>query len=409
MGVALPKPVMTKLMERHGNEIFRVGSCCVNGYRESMEDAHIAVLHSDWGFFGVFDGHVNDQCSAYLEEAWGKFLKENPGPMTDEKMKETALRIDKEWLDEGREGGSTGTFFMATKKGNTVHLQVGNVGDSRVLVCKNGAPKAMTEDHKPNNAAERLRIIDCGGRVENNRVDGSLAVSRAFGDRDYKRGSGDQLQQKVIALADVTHEDLAFNGGDFAVLCCDGVFEGQFSNEQVIEFIQEELKTSKDLAVISGKVCEEAIIRGSRDNISCVIVQFQDGSDYASLSEHLEVIPGPFNAPKNYVFRRVYATMATKGGTSIEAVLEKRYDTLLALPSTDAVREELEAFNGGPGKELTGADRTRWFEQFFSKMGTGDVRAEQMQRIQMLQQQVGVPLPILLSLMGDADGDGADA
>lgn len=404
MGVALPKPVMTKLLERHGSDIFRIGSCCVNGYRESMEDAHIVFLRKDWGFFGVFDGHVNDQCSLYLEGAWQKILEGNPVPMTDEKMKEIALQIDKEWLDEGREGGSTGTFFLATKKGNSVELQVGNVGDSRVLLCKGGEGIAMTEDHKPSNPEERQRIIDCGGRVENCRVDGSLAVSRAFGDRDYKQGSGDQLQQKVIALADVTHEVVSFGVGDFAVLCCDGVFESNFSNDEVIHFIQAELRNCSDLAIVSSRVCEEAIARGSRDNISCVIVQFNDGSDYSNVP-HLEVVPGPFNAPKNGSFRKVYASMAAKGFTTVEALLEKRFDQLQKENRADpALRDELDVFGEGPPSNLTGVERTRWFEALYTDLnGARSDHSEQMQRIQLLQQQVGVPLPILLSLMNNGN------
>jgi hypothetical protein len=53
MGMMLPKPVLTSLNERCGNGIFRVGSACVNGYRENMEDAHIAYMKPNWGFFGV--------------------------------------------------------------------------------------------------------------------------------------------------------------------------------------------------------------------------------------------------------------------------------------------------------------------------------------------------------------------
>ncbi len=36
------------------------------------------------------------------------------------------------------------------------------------------------------------------------RVDGILAVSRALGDADYKRGTGGPLNQKVIAKPDIT-------------------------------------------------------------------------------------------------------------------------------------------------------------------------------------------------------------
>jgi protein phosphatase len=407
MGVTLPKPVMTKIFERYGSDIFRTGSACVNGYRENMEDAHIVFMRPSWGFFGVFDGHVNDQCSEYLEEAWRRVLEKHPVPMSDERMRELALKIDQEWLDTGKDGGSTGTFFLATKEGMSVHLQVGNVGDSRVLVSKNGKCVAMTEDHKPMNDVERRRIEQCGGRVENNRVDGSLAVSRAFGDRDYKTNSADQLMQKVIALADVTHIDLQFGSSDYAVLCCDGVFESNFSNEEVIAFINNEMKSDSDLAVVAGKVCEEAIARGSRDNISCVIVQMKSGLDYSNI-EHVEVVPGPFAAPRHNVFRKVYAMMAVKGKTTVQALLEKRFDALTGMVKTPEVVEELEYFKTGPPSTLIGPERTNWFESLFVELNRErmDNRSEQLQRIQMLQQQVGVPLPILLSLMNEQGGNG---
>jgi protein phosphatase len=91
------------VFERYGNEIFRCGSCCINGYRENMEDAHVTVLRPTWGFFGVFDGHVNAKCSEFLEHSWKKILEADPPPvpMSDERMKEIALAID----EDGREAG----------------------------------------------------------------------------------------------------------------------------------------------------------------------------------------------------------------------------------------------------------------------------------------------------------------
>ncbi|KAG5502809.1 hypothetical protein JKF63_04577 [Porcisia hertigi] len=403
MGIPLPKPVMTQLQERYGNAIFRCGSNCVNGYRDTMEDAHLTYMTDSWGFFAVFDGHVNDECSKYLEGAWRSAIEKEPIPMTDERMKELALRIDKEWLDTEREGGSTGTFFVARKEGDKMQLQVGNVGDSRVVACINGVCVPLTEDHKPNNEEERKRIESCAGRVENNRVDGSLAVSRAFGDREYKLGAGGQLEQKVIALADVQHKELTFNSDDFVLLCCDGVFEGNFPNEEVVAYVKEQLETCHDLAEVAGRVCEEAIERGSRDNISCVILQFRDGRDYAS-EPHATVVPGPFSAPRNSSFRKAYKSMAEKGSTTVGAVLEKRYDTLKAADAlTPEETEELSFFENGPEPRLTGAEREQWFSNFFEKLceSSAGGPSDQMERLQLLQQQAGIPLSILLSLMGE--------
>lgn len=46
----------------------------------------------------------------------------------------------------------------------------------------------LSQDHKPNREDESKRIRDAGGFVINSRVMGELAVSRAFGDVDFKRG-----------------------------------------------------------------------------------------------------------------------------------------------------------------------------------------------------------------------------
>lgn len=59
---------------------------------------------------------------------------------------------------------------------------------------RNFAPICMSEDHKPTREDEAKRIRDAGGFVINNRVMGELAVSRAFGDVDFKKG----LQVKTM-------------------------------------------------------------------------------------------------------------------------------------------------------------------------------------------------------------------
>jgi serine/threonine protein phosphatase PrpC len=53
----------------------------------------------------------------------------------------------------------------------------------------------MSEDHKPTREDESKRIRDAGGFVINNRVMGELAVSRAFGDVDFKKG----LQVRTVS------------------------------------------------------------------------------------------------------------------------------------------------------------------------------------------------------------------
>jgi len=45
----------------------------------------------------------------------------------------------------------------------------------------------MSKDHKPSRKDEKKRMIDAGGFVLDNRVFGDLAMSRAFGDIEFKK------------------------------------------------------------------------------------------------------------------------------------------------------------------------------------------------------------------------------
>lgn len=57
-----------------------------------------------------------------------------------------------------------------------------NAGDSRAVLSRTDGIVALSEDHKPDNDIEVRRIEKANHYVEDSRVDGNLALSRAFGD-----------------------------------------------------------------------------------------------------------------------------------------------------------------------------------------------------------------------------------
>lgn len=62
-----------------------------------------------------------------------------------------------------------------------------NSGDSRAcLGYKDGKLKELSFDHKPENPIETKRVKAGGGFIEDGRVQGVIAVSRAIGDWEYK-------------------------------------------------------------------------------------------------------------------------------------------------------------------------------------------------------------------------------
>ena len=80
------------------------------------------------------------------------------------------------------QSGCTAVCTLVTPK----YIICANAGDSRSVLGTDGSAKPLSYDHKPNLELERKRIENAGGSVQWKRVDGDLAVSRAFGDFQYK-------------------------------------------------------------------------------------------------------------------------------------------------------------------------------------------------------------------------------
>lgn len=79
--------------------------------------------------------------------------------------------------------GCTSCVVLVTK--DTVYCA--NAGDSRAcLATKSGKVIELSHDHKPDNDGEMKRIKAAGGFVDEGRVQGIIAVSRAIGDWEYK-------------------------------------------------------------------------------------------------------------------------------------------------------------------------------------------------------------------------------
>lgn len=65
-------------------------------------------------------------------------------------------------------------------------IYVSNVGDSRCVLTEGTSTYDLSDDHKPDNEDEQIRITDAGGFVQDGRVNGELSLSRAIGDTYYK-------------------------------------------------------------------------------------------------------------------------------------------------------------------------------------------------------------------------------
>ncbi len=98
---------------------------------------------------------------------------------------------DKQVLDAAvnRNFTSGSTVVVILLVGNC--LYVANVGDSEAVLAKRTSDSSyeailLSQKQKPSDPGEKDRIKKAGGHVVFGRVMGSLAVSRAIGDRDFK-------------------------------------------------------------------------------------------------------------------------------------------------------------------------------------------------------------------------------
>jgi len=106
------------------------------------------------------------------------------------------------------------------------------------------------------------------------RVNGSLAVSRALGDFEYKNVDGKgPTEQLVSPEPEFYIKERNEAGDEFLVLACDGVWD-VMSNEEICSFISHRMKVHDNLETICNEVIDTCLYKGSRDNMSIIIIAF---------------------------------------------------------------------------------------------------------------------------------------
>ena len=137
------------------------------------------------------------------------------------------------------------------------------MGDTRVVPLGGAAspPRCLSVDHLPTtNAAEVARVEAAGGRVIGGRV-GGLAVSRALGDHALK-------DMGVTAVPECTTQ--ALTGADsYVLLASDGVWDVLSLEGAHALVLQHE---AEPLAEIAQRLVQAAVQKGSRDNVSAMLL-----------------------------------------------------------------------------------------------------------------------------------------
>ncbi|WOG82607.1 hypothetical protein DCAR_0101772 [Daucus carota subsp. sativus] len=257
--------------KRGGRGTIKFGFHLVKGKASHpMEDYHVAkfVRHQGHvlGLFAIYDGHLGDGVPAYLQKhLFNNILKEKEFWTDPNRSISRAYeRTDQAILTHNPELGKGGSTAVTAILIDGQSLWVANVGDSRAVLSRRGQAIQMSIDHEPN--TERGSIENKGGFVSNMpgdvaRVNGQLAVSRAFGDKNLKN----HLRSDPDVKDAIVDED-----ADLLILASDGLWK-VMSNQEAVDIalkIKNPQKAAKQLSV-------EALRRDSKDDISCIVVQFK--------------------------------------------------------------------------------------------------------------------------------------
>jgi protein phosphatase PTC1 len=259
----------------HGPDKSR-GSISETGSSNSDPSAQ-GVVETDNGYFAIFDGHAGtfaaDWCGKKLHLLLEDTIRKNPNTPVPELLDQTFTAVDQQleklplknsgctaviavlrWEDRVPNAqSSTGSVLFAPaavsavknapdeKKpeaidtsaadaSGEVHpaeaklrgdasrqrvLYTANVGDARIVLCRNGRALRLSYDHKGSDENEGRRVASAGGLILNNRVNGVLAVTRALGDA--------YMKDLVTGHPYTTETVIQADQDEFLILACDGV------------------------------------------------------------------------------------------------------------------------------------------------------------------------------------------
>merc|ERR1719453_163352 len=250
-------------------------------WRSYMEDDHAMVreldgLASGSLWCGLYDGHGGrtavDFVTNHLHAAFASEFAAGGRRDVPAALDRAFSRVDRMLVQAGAvQCGTTAAVVVyappAGPLGGRASLFVANVGDSRVVMLRSGPhsppPLRLSIDHLPSNAGEVARVQQAGGAIVGNRVGGTLAITRALGDPALKGPGGGVSGEPSVMEHVVAEEDR------YVLLASDGIWD-VITDEQAQALVL--AAEGAPPAEIARRLVDEALKKGTRDNVSALLV-----------------------------------------------------------------------------------------------------------------------------------------
>ena len=283
------------------------------GPRDYMEDAHSVRPGSELFYASIFDGHGGSGSSEYLRANMYRFISAELAAnkldksSTDEVSVQMETIMDRAFTaadsalidhiatlgDPECWSGSTGTVCLVSRS----LIVCSNVGDSKAVLCRQGKPIDLSDDHRPvslsaSGRSEIKRVNESGAWISQSRVCGRLAVSRAFGDYEFKGGRFellDELQSiedKQAVKVNMQNPPVISNphvstlerstDDEFIIMATDGLWD-TMNSAQAVTFARSELKKNPlhTMQTIADSLVERALRCRTQDNVACIVINLR--------------------------------------------------------------------------------------------------------------------------------------
>ena len=241
-----------------GRQLYSCGHADSIGERATMEDATSIIgefAGSGTQYFAIFDGHggpdVAVYCADNLHRVIAQMLKENGN--IEQVIVQAFAEVNKKVAPQHPYIGCTAAVVIVMQ--NIVYAA--NVGDSRIVLIENGKAIRVSVDHKTSDPEEAKRVRERGGHIVQGRLEGVLALTRAIGDGALIPAVSCEPHLKRFKRRDGTR----------LIIACDGIWD-VISDDEAAELIKKRPNAAEAARVLK----EEALRRGTTDNVTCVVV-----------------------------------------------------------------------------------------------------------------------------------------
>ena len=228
-------------------------------------------------YFAVFDGCGGAQVSSYLKSNFQKILlshlKHNNFDICPsfknafidaetqlaQSLQSSLVQSESQMQMPLTSPASTAVIILVMN--NEIHSI--NIGDSSSFYVDNNNIVKLSVEHNMTNEQEVKRVRAAGATVFNKKVFGVLSLTRCVGGFDYKECG-------VVAEPHFAKVKIKGTGREVVVLGSDGLFDGMNEFELKTFIKENKAMSGKELSKL---LVQEAINKGSVDNISCIAIK----------------------------------------------------------------------------------------------------------------------------------------